>query len=94
MLMAQMKKVVLYSIFSIALCGNCRAAIGGGGTASIDNDAIIKNNRKWISSHPRLYYTPERLKDLKNRIAADSRMKEAWEELLAKADKLLGDKLV
>ncbi len=55
------------------VCGDCEGAAYGEG----------------ISSHPRLFYTPQRLEGLKKRIPADSRIKEAWEDLLVRADKLV-----
>lgn len=79
------KSLLLASILSIALCGNSQAATGGKSPAG--------PNRNW-AAHPRLYYTPGRLKALKARIATDSTIKEVWEDLIRKADRLVDEELV
>ncbi|UCG59726.1 MAG: heparinase II/III family protein [Phycisphaerales bacterium] len=88
------KKVFFLSILSVALFGNSQAASDSHKTSSIINNTIVGHDFKWISSHPRLFYTPERSQDLKRRIATDPRTKEAWEGLLQRADQLAGQKLI
>jgi len=85
MLMDYAKKLLLVSILSIALYGNSQAATS-------DKQAAGPN-RNW-ASHPRLYYTPKRVKALKGQIATDPTLKKAWEDLIRRADRLVDEKLV
>ncbi|MBN2271345.1 MAG: heparinase II/III family protein [Sedimentisphaerales bacterium] len=79
------KGLFILSALSIALCGNSQAATG--------NKPPAGSKPNW-PGHPRLYYSVKRLKALKSEIAADSGVKEAWESMLAKADRLLDEELV
>jgi len=79
------KKLFLVSILSIALCGNSQAATSDKSAAG--------PNRNW-TAHPRLYYTPERLKALKGQMATDPTLEKAWEDLTRRADRLVDEKLV
>ena len=45
-------------------------------------------------AHPRLYFTTERVKALQSRIADDPRIRETWEDLIRKADRLTDEELV
>ncbi|MBL7152078.1 MAG: heparinase II/III family protein [Phycisphaerae bacterium] len=80
------KKLFLVSVLSIALCGNTHAAIAG--------ETAAGHDRNWTSSHPRLYFTPHHIAALKARIATDTGMKKAWQDMLQRADRLLDENLV
>lgn len=79
------KGLILVLILSIAISGNSHAATTDKSPAGPDHN--------W-TAHPRLYYTAERVKALKNRIAADRTLKEATQDLIAKADRLTDEELV
>ncbi len=84
MLTDHAKKLILALILSIALCENAQAAIS--------SKAQARQNPNW-TSHPRLYYTPQRLKAFKGRMATDSAIKDAWNKLLERADSLVDEEL-
>jgi len=48
----------------------------------------------WESSRPRLFFTPERIKRLRDRIKNEKTFREAWLNLRERADRLLKEKLV
>jgi len=85
MLVDYAKKLFLVSIIPIALCGNSQAATGDKSPAG--------PNRNW-TAHPRLYYTPKRVKALKGQMATDPTLKKAWENLIRRADSLTDENLV
>ena len=47
-----------------------------------------------IPPHPRLFYTPAKLKQLRSRIETNPKFQEAWQKIQDQADKLLSDPLV
>ena len=47
-----------------------------------------------IQSHPRLFYTPVKIKQLRSRIETKPEFKTAWQKIQDRADKLLSEKLV
>ncbi|MBN2327182.1 MAG: heparinase II/III family protein [Candidatus Omnitrophica bacterium] len=47
-----------------------------------------------IKPHPRLYFTPRAIENLKKRITQDSAVRDVWNEIRAKADRLLNAELV
>lgn len=52
------------------------------------------DNHNWPPSHPRLYYSPQYLDILKDRIASDTAFEKAWNDLLHRADRLVDAELV
>ena len=49
---------------------------------------------RWNSARPRLFFTPEKLSRLKQRIEQDDRFRQAWLRIKERADRQLKDKLV
>ncbi len=49
---------------------------------------------RWNSARPRLFFTPEKLSRLKQRIEQDDRFRQAWLRIQERADRQLKDKLV
>ena len=47
-----------------------------------------------IQPHPRLFYTPAKIKLLRSRIETNPRFQDAWQKIRDRADKLLSEKLV
>ncbi|MBN2137743.1 MAG: heparinase II/III-family protein [Sedimentisphaerales bacterium] len=56
--------------------------------------ATHAQNNKPASPHPRLYYTPQRIQAFKAKIDADPKIKQAWTEMLTRAERLLDEDLV
>jgi len=74
----------------LVVCG-CGGAAGMAGASPAGQ---AQGPCRPIRSHPRLYYAPGRLEILKRRIAGDAAVKQAWDSLLARAERLLGERLV
>ncbi len=54
----------------------------------------VSNTGRWNNSRPRLFFTPEKLSRLRQRIEQDDRFRQAWLRLQGRADRQLKDKLV
>jgi len=54
----------------------------------------IKPYKERITSRPRLFFTPERMKSLHEQVDNNAVIKEAWQNMLQRADKLLEAKYV
>lgn len=68
-----------------------------GANAAADPDDSLEDMQSeadWVSTYPRLYFTPERLRGLRKRISTDVGQREAWQILLERADQLLTEELV
>ncbi len=79
MLRREARRLVLI----LLLCGSIRAT---GQPAS--------DTGQWNSARPRLFFTPEKLSRLKQRIEQDDRFRQAWLRIKERADRQLKDKLV
>ncbi|MHC4743042.1 MAG: heparinase II/III domain-containing protein, partial [Planctomycetota bacterium] len=75
------RKLFLIAILSVVVCTRTQTANAAG-----------RSTR--VSSRPRLYYTPARLKALKGRVEVDSDIKGALGKLIEKAESLLDEELV
>jgi hypothetical protein len=49
---------------------------------------------RWNSARPRLFFTPEKLSRLKQRMEQDERLRQAWLQIQERADRQLRDKLI
>jgi hypothetical protein len=64
-------------------------AIGRSGNVGFAQDKIAL-----ASSYPRLYFTAGKLKELRRDISDDAVVRQAWQDMLRRADKLVDEKLV
>jgi len=83
--------VYLIGLWVISAAG-CRA-VNGVEEASRDSFTVARDSERQ-TGHPRLYYTPKRLAELKRRISSEKQFKDAWETMLERADRYVGEKLV
>ena len=76
----------------------CTAILTGmAAGAFAQNNAVetgATSNPQWKTSHPRLFFTAERIKLLRERAAEDAIFKEASDKLIERAERLLDAKLV
>jgi len=77
------------------LCAAILAGMAAGAFAqNRSTDIGIPANSQLKMSHPRLFFTAERIKHLRERTAEDAIFKEAADKLLERADRLLDARLV
>ena len=80
-------------VLLVPLCGNVLAepdnAAGASGNVGVAQDKAILS-----SSYPRLYFTKAKLKELRQKISDDTVVRQAWEDMLKRADRLVKEKLV
>jgi hypothetical protein len=72
----------------VQLCGNVLAesdnAAGASGNVGVAQDKAILS-----TSYPRLYFTEDKLKELRQKISDDTVVRRAWEDMLKLADRLV-----
>lgn len=77
----------------VPLCGNVLAepddAVDSFGNAGMAQDRVVR-----ASSYPRLYFNQAKLKELRQKISDDVLVRQAWQDMLKRADKLVNEKLV
>ncbi len=81
-----MPREVRRFVLILLLCVSIRAA--GQSASSISPES------RWNSARPRLFFTPEKMSRLQQRIEQDDRFRQAWLRLQERADRQLKDKLV
>ncbi len=59
-----------------------------------ENSQNMATGPKWKDKRPRLFFTAERIKQLRSKVKEEGVLKEAWLKLQRKADRMLGEKLV
>ena len=77
-------------LFAAILAGLAAGAFA----QSNDIETGAPSDRQWKTSRPRLFFTAERVKRLRERTAEDGMFKEAWDKVLERADRLLDARLV
>jgi len=91
--------IVLLSAVSLAV-GTGRAAATAGSEDNYrverptENPPTSSADLKWESTRPRLFFTPDRIKQLRQRIEREQTFREAWQKLQQRADRLLKEKFV
>jgi len=80
-------------VLLIPLCGNVLAerynAVGSAGKVEYGQDRVVR-----ALSYPRLYFTKGKLKEFRQKISDDTIVRQAWEDMLKRADRLVKEKLV
>ncbi len=80
-------------VLLVPLCGIVLAepnnSAGASGNIGAAQDRIGRS-----SSYPRLYFTEAKLKELRQKISDDTEVRQAWEDILKRADRLVNEKLV
>ncbi|MHC4510766.1 MAG: heparinase II/III domain-containing protein, partial [Planctomycetota bacterium] len=86
---------VRVTIRTVLLCVALPAVFAAGALArSSERGTAGPSGVQWKTSRPRLFFTAEKLERLRRRIAEDETFRDAWNKLLARADRQLDDKLV
>ncbi len=65
-----------------------------GATKQKNNPPNVSSSPRWKSSRPRLFFTPDKVKQLRERIETEETFRDAWLKLRQRADRLLQEKLV
>jgi oligo-alginate lyase len=96
----QNQPYVILGVFFLTWIGSYTAAFGAkatdadGSKTPMKAQAGIEETTLSIQPHPRLFYTPEKIKQLRSRIENKPAFKAAWQNIRDRADQLLSEELV
>ncbi|MBW8042272.1 MAG: DUF4962 domain-containing protein [Planctomycetes bacterium] len=92
-LVEHIRTALIFAMFLAVVNSNTIAA-DGEKRFDVTNEKKNSSGPEWKTSRPRLFFTPERIKQLRSKVKAEGVFREAWLKLQKKAVRLLDEKLV